>query len=109
MPYKSEAQRKYMHAKHPEIAKRWDAEMMRSIPEDDNPQDPKLKPSPTQNGFKRNIPGLRNGAIGRRLKAKVVQAKNGTPHEQHVAHEQHQLHVQNAAANNAKSKNPYNT
>jgi hypothetical protein len=26
MPYKSEKQRKYMHAKHPEIAKRWDAE-----------------------------------------------------------------------------------
>ena len=24
MPYKSEAQRKFMHAKHPEIAKRWD-------------------------------------------------------------------------------------
>lgn len=24
MPYKSEAQRKYMHAKHPKIAKRWD-------------------------------------------------------------------------------------
>ena len=27
MPYKSEAQRKFMHAKHPEIAERWDAEM----------------------------------------------------------------------------------
>lgn len=26
MPYKSAAQRKYMHAKHPEIAKRWDKE-----------------------------------------------------------------------------------
>lgn len=26
MPYKSEAQRKYMHANLPEIAKRWDAE-----------------------------------------------------------------------------------
>lgn len=26
MPYKSEKQRKYMHAKHPEIAKRWDKE-----------------------------------------------------------------------------------
>jgi len=24
MPYKSEAQMKYMHAKHPGIAKRWD-------------------------------------------------------------------------------------
>jgi hypothetical protein len=24
MPYKSQAQRKYMHVKHPEIAKRWD-------------------------------------------------------------------------------------
>lgn len=24
MPYKSEKQRKYMHAKHPEIAKEWD-------------------------------------------------------------------------------------
>jgi len=26
MPYKSDAQRKFMHAKHPEIAARWDAE-----------------------------------------------------------------------------------
>jgi len=24
MPYRSEKQRKYMHAKHPEIAARWD-------------------------------------------------------------------------------------
>ena len=26
MPYKSERQRKYLHAKHPEIAARWDRE-----------------------------------------------------------------------------------
>jgi hypothetical protein len=26
MPYKSDKQRKFMHAKHPEIAKRWDSE-----------------------------------------------------------------------------------
>jgi len=26
MPYKSEAQRRYLHANHPEIAKQWDAE-----------------------------------------------------------------------------------
>lgn len=26
MPYKSEKQRKFMHAKHPKIAERWDAE-----------------------------------------------------------------------------------
>jgi len=26
MPYKSEAQRRFMHAKHPEIAERWDKE-----------------------------------------------------------------------------------
>jgi len=24
MPYRSEKQRRYMHAKHPEIAERWD-------------------------------------------------------------------------------------
>jgi len=24
MPYRSEKQRKYMHSKHPEIAKKWD-------------------------------------------------------------------------------------
>lgn len=24
MPYKSERQRRYMHAKHPEVAERWD-------------------------------------------------------------------------------------
>jgi hypothetical protein len=27
MPYKSEAQRKYMHAKMPKLAKKWDKEM----------------------------------------------------------------------------------
>jgi hypothetical protein len=26
MPYKSDKQRKFMHAKHPEIAARWDKE-----------------------------------------------------------------------------------
>lgn len=26
MPYKSEAQRKFMYARHPEIAKKWDRE-----------------------------------------------------------------------------------
>lgn len=26
MPYRSEKQRRFMHAKHPEIAARWDAE-----------------------------------------------------------------------------------
>lgn len=26
MPYKSEKQRKFMHAKHPDIAARWDKE-----------------------------------------------------------------------------------
>lgn len=26
MPYASDKQRRFMHAKHPEIAKRWDAE-----------------------------------------------------------------------------------
>ena len=26
MPFKSEKQRKYMHANHPEIAKRWEKE-----------------------------------------------------------------------------------
>lgn len=29
MPYKSDKQRKFMHAEHPEIAKRWDAEIRR--------------------------------------------------------------------------------
>ena len=27
MPYRSAKQRRFMHAKHPEIAKRWDREM----------------------------------------------------------------------------------
>lgn len=27
MPYKSDAQRKFMHAQHPEIAEKWDAEI----------------------------------------------------------------------------------
>ena len=29
MPYKSDAQRRYMHAQHPEIAAKWDAEIRR--------------------------------------------------------------------------------
>lgn len=32
MPFKSEAQRVYMHAKHPEIAKRWEAETTGKLP-----------------------------------------------------------------------------
>ena len=31
MPYKSDKQRRYMHAKHPEIAKRWDKEMKNPV------------------------------------------------------------------------------
>ena len=30
MPFKSEKQRKYMHANHPEIAKRWEKEYKKS-------------------------------------------------------------------------------
>jgi hypothetical protein len=34
MPYRSEAQRRYMHAKHPEIAKRWDTKYgSKNLPE----------------------------------------------------------------------------
>lgn len=35
MPYKSDAQRKFMHAEHPEIAKRWDKEYpnQKNLPE----------------------------------------------------------------------------
>lgn len=35
MPYKSSAQRKFMHAKHPEIAKKWDKEyaVPKNLPE----------------------------------------------------------------------------
>jgi hypothetical protein len=29
MPFKSEKQRKYMHAKHPEVAERWEKEAKR--------------------------------------------------------------------------------
>lgn len=29
MPFKSEKQRRYMHANHPEIAERWEAEAKR--------------------------------------------------------------------------------
>ena len=32
MPYKSERQRRYMHSKHPKIAKRWDEEHHSSKP-----------------------------------------------------------------------------
>lgn len=37
MPYKSQAQRAFMHAKHPDIAKRWDKE---------NPENAKSKKLP---------------------------------------------------------------
>lgn len=30
MPYKSDKQRKFMHAKHPAIAAKWDAEIHKS-------------------------------------------------------------------------------
>lgn len=30
MPYKSEKQRRYMHVKHPKIAKKWDKEEKKS-------------------------------------------------------------------------------
>ena len=33
MPFKSEKQRKFMHWKHPEIAKRWDKEIKKELPE----------------------------------------------------------------------------
>jgi hypothetical protein len=32
MPYKSEAQKRYMHAEHPDIAAKWDAEMSTKKP-----------------------------------------------------------------------------
>lgn len=42
MPYKSEKQRKFMHARHPEIAKRWDKEYGGKV-------EPK-KPAPKKKG-----------------------------------------------------------
>jgi hypothetical protein len=35
MPYQSDAQRRFMHARHPEIAKRWDKEYpdQKNLPE----------------------------------------------------------------------------
>lgn len=33
MPFKSEAQRKWMHANHPEMAKEWEAETTGKLPE----------------------------------------------------------------------------
>lgn len=32
MPYKSDKQRRFMHAQHPDIAARWDAEIRRERP-----------------------------------------------------------------------------
>lgn len=49
MPYKSEKQRRFMHAKHPDIAKRWDAEYggkvegKKSYKPDPKPQSKKKK------------------------------------------------------------------
>lgn len=41
MPYRSEKQRRFMHARHPEIAKRWDEEYGGKIVSKD-----KKKPKP---------------------------------------------------------------
>lgn len=46
MPYQSDAQRKFMHAKHPDIAKKWDKEY------------------PNQ----KNLPGRKKAAAKRMLK-----------------------------------------
>jgi len=85
--------------------------MQRGIPEDDKPfNQPKMVPTKTTGYLNTDrLANLKNTATARRLKAKVLQAKNGTAHQQHVAHEQHMQHVQTEAANNAKKKNPYNT
>ena len=61
----------------------------RETPEDENTPN-KLKPN-----FQRRIPELRRGAMGRRMKARILQEKNGTPHQQHVAHMQHMANVKN--------------
>ena len=42
MPYKSDKQRKFMHAKHPEIAKRWDKEA-KPTPKQRKPKPPPKK------------------------------------------------------------------
>lgn len=41
------------------------------------------------------IASLKAKARTAALKAKVMQARNGTAHEQHVAHEQHMANVKN--------------
>ena len=40
MPYKSDAQRKFMHARHPDIAARWDKEYpdQKNLPDKKNKQ-----------------------------------------------------------------------
>lgn len=69
--------------------------MDRSIPENDPLQ--KFKPN-NQFGPKfgqNQIDKVRGTALSRRIKAKAMQAKNGTAHQQHVAHEQHMANVKN--------------
>jgi hypothetical protein len=44
MPYASDKQRKFMHAKHPEIAKRWDKETGGKV------EKPKAKPKAKKKG-----------------------------------------------------------
>jgi hypothetical protein len=49
------------------------------------------------NGFARNngVNDIRGKARAAALKAKVLQGKNGTAHEQHLAHLQHMTNVKN--------------
>ena len=83
----------------------------RQLPEDENPVSLPTKFPAKRNGFlpQDKLTNLKNTATARRLRARVTQAKNGTPHEQHVAHEEHMQHMRNVSNKNMKSKNPYNT
>lgn len=52
MPYRSEKQRRFMHAEHPEIAARWDAETGgKIVPKD--PKKSKVSPAAKARAHKR--------------------------------------------------------
>lgn len=67
--------------------------MDRSIPENDPLQ--KLKPPQQQQFGQRKISELKQTALSRRIKARAIQARDGSLHQQHVAHEQHVANVKN--------------
>ena len=63
---------------------------------------PEEEAAPQKPVVNNRLTQFRKGAVGRRLKARLDLAKNGTPHQQHLKHEQHVDHMENVQNNPRK-------